>query len=457
MVHTGRDLVVSRRRVLYGSVLAAAGVVLAACGSAPASPTAAPAPAPTQAPAAAQQPAAQPAAANAAATTIVYWRPVKGKGEENGTTQITGAYTKANPNITFKVEYIPEDTLPQKYQSSLATNTGSDILTLDTEWPAVYAALGALAEVPTEMSTFIKDKAFKNTVDVTTYKGKSMAVPLDSSDLVLGYNVKIMKDAGINTDKGPADWNELAEWAVKLTKRDSSGKLTQAGLDFDPNDEWAWNIWLATAGGRRWHNYDGVDYLEAPFVAAMELGRDLIYKYKVNDVGALVDPFTHGQAAITLAGPWTVQGMQTDAPSIEWGGWLIPPMKAGGESGTTLGGWNLGVNAKTKIADATWQFIQYYMKDENRLIWYDQTKRAPAWKDVAENDVFKKEPHVAVLVKELGYPTGMGNPPSPGYLDVRDNVTTILDRVIKQKEDVKKVLTEEKAKIDKVFVAKSKG
>jgi hypothetical protein len=60
-------------------------------------------------------------------------------------------------------------------------------------------------------------------------------------------------------------------------------------------------------------------------------------------------------------------------------------------------------------------------------------------------------------VKELGYPTGMGNPPSPGYLDVRDNVTTILDRVIKQKEDVKKVLTEEKAKIDKVFVSKSKG
>jgi ABC-type glycerol-3-phosphate transport system substrate-binding protein len=242
--------------------------------------------------------------------------------------------------------------------------------------------------VPPDLTTFIKNNAFKNTADVTTWKGKSVAVPLDSSDLVLAYNVKIFDAAGIKTDKGPADWNELADMATKLTVRDSAGKLTRAGLDYDPNDEWAWNVWLATAGGRRWHTFDGVDYLEAPFVAAVEMNRDLIYKYKVNDVGALVDAFTHGNAAMTLAGPWTVTGMKTDAPDLQWRSWLIPPMKAGGESGTTLGGWNLGVNSKSKVADATWQFIQYHMANENRLIWYKSTARAPAWKDLGDNDVF---------------------------------------------------------------------
>jgi len=394
------------------------------------------------------------------ATNIVYWRPVKGKGEEGGTTQITQAYAKANPGTTIGVEYIPEATLPQKYQSSLATGTGPDILTLDTEWPAVYAALGALADVPQEIAGVIKANAFQNTLEVTTYKGKSVAVPLDSSDLVLSYNVKILGDAGIKTDKGPADWNELAAMAVKLVKRDSAGKMTQAGIDYDPGDEWGWNIFLSTAGGRRWHNLDGVDYLEAPFVAAMQYNSDLIYKHKVLDIGVLGgagDAFTHGKSAMTFAGPWSVQGLATDAPDMKWGSWLIPPMTAGGPSGTTLGGWNLGVNAKSKQADATWKFITYNMKDEQRVIWYTLTKRAPAWKDIAENPLFKADPNVAVLVQQLGFPTGMGNPPSPGYLDVRDDVTTCLDRIIKQKEDVKTVLADEKAKVDKTFVAKSKG
>jgi len=462
--------VCTRRDLLRGGALAAAGALLAACGQAaaptqapaakPAEPTKpaaagatqAPAPAPTQAPAAA---GAAPAAAGGG--TITYWRPVKGKGEENGTNQITADFSKANNGVAFKVEYIPNNEMPQKYQAALATNSAPDIFSLDTEWPAVYAALGALADPPAELQTTIKEKTFPIVQEVTTYKGKFVAVPLDSSNLVVGYNVKLLKDAGIDEKKPPADWNEWGEMAAKLTKRDGSGKLQQTGLENDFTDEWNWNTFLAAAGGRRWHSLEATDFLEPPFVAAAQIYPDWLFTKKINDVQGIEDAFTHGKAGMTLAGPWTITGMQKDAPDLEWRSWMIPPQKAGGQSGTTLGGWHLGAYSKSKSLDTVWSFITFHMKPDNKVLWYKLTARVPAWKDVADDPIFQSDPNRVTAVKQQATHLAVGQPASPGYLEVQAAVTETLERIVKNKEDVMKVLKEEKAKVDPVFAQKSKG
>jgi multiple sugar transport system substrate-binding protein len=468
----------SRRQVLRAGLVAAGGALLAACGQA-AAPTNTPAPAaaakPTEAPkpaAEAPKPTEAPKPAAAATTapaaaapapaakgggTIVYWRPVKGKGETNGTKQISDEFSKANGGVQFKVEEIPNNEMPQKYQSALATGSMPDILALDTEWPAVYAALGALADPPAELQAMIKEKTFPVVQEVTTYKGKFVAVPLDSSNLVIGYNVKLLKDAGIDEKKPPADWNELGDIAAKLTKRDGSGKLQQTGLDTDFTDEWAWNVWLASAGGRRWHNLEGTDFLEPPFVAAAQIYPEWVFNKKVNDVAGIEDPFTHGKAGMTMAGPWTITGMKADAPDLEWRSWNVPPQKAGGQSGTTLGGWHLGAYSKSKNLDTVWSFITFHMKPENKVLWYTLTARVPAWKDVADDPIFQSDPNRATAVKQQSTHLGVGQPASPGYLEVQAAVTTTLERIMKNKEDVMKVLKEEKTKVDPVFVQKSKG
>ena len=436
--------------------------LLAACGQAPA-PTSTPPPAAARhraaaapsarlrprsrrpprppAPTAAAKPTDAPAAAaqapsKAAAATITYWRPVKGKGEETGTNQITEAFSKANAGVAFKVEYIPNNEMPQKYQAALATNSAPDILSLDTEWPAVYAALGVLAEPPAELQAMIKEKTFPVVQEVTTYKGKFVAVPLDSSNLVIGYNVKLLKDAGVDEKKPPADWAEWGDIASKLVKRDGAGKLQQVGLENDWTDEWAWNAFLASAGGRRWHNLEATDFLEPPFVAATQIYPEWLFNKKINDVTGIEDGFTHGKAGMVLAGPWTITGMAKDAPDLEWRSWTIPPQKTGGQSGTTLGGWHLGAYAKSKSLDTIWSFVNFHMKPENKVLWYKLTARVPAWKDVAEDPIFQSDPNRVVAVRQQSTHLGVGQPASPGYLEVQAAVTTTLERVVKNKEDV---------------------
>lgn len=439
----------SRRRLIQAGLFAGGGALLAACSSQSATP----------APQAGQPQASTPqqsGGASTAAATITYWRPVKGKGEEDGTKTITENFSKAHSNVGFKVEYIPQDNLPQKLQSGLATGTGPDIMAIDTQWPAVYSGLGALAELPKDLQGFIKENTYPLVQTAITWKGQFVAVPQDSSDLVLGYNVKLLDEAGLNTDTGPADWQELTDWAIKLTKRDGAGKLTQTGL-FAEWSEWDWTSWLAAAGGQWWQNLEGVDYLETPFVDAMQFYQDVVHQHKIYDVGTLPDAFTHGTAAMALAGPWTVTGMKQDAPDLEWRSWIVPPQKAGGTSGTTLGGWHLGINSKSKNLDPTWEFIRFHVEKENRVLWLKLTARTPPYNDLEDEEIFKSDPNVATLVKQMAFNEGHGKPASSAYLDVRDNITQCIDRIVKQSEDVKTVLAEEKAKIDKVFVEKSKG
>jgi ABC-type glycerol-3-phosphate transport system substrate-binding protein len=160
---------------------------------------------------------------------------------------------------------------------------------------------------------------------------------------------------------------------------------------------------------------------------------------------------------MVLAGPWTITGMAKDAPDLEWRSWTIPPQKAGGQSGTTLGGWHLGAYSKSKSLDTVWSFVNFHMKPENKVLWYKLTARVPAWKDVAEDPIFQSDPNRVVAVRQQSSHLGVGQPASPGYLEVLAAVTTTLERVVKNKEDVMKVLKEEKAKVDPVFVQKSKG
>ena len=68
----------------------------------------------------------------------------------------------------------------------------------------------------------IYDKMNKDVMDVVSKDGKVYAYPFASYVLGLAYNVDLFKKAGLmnedGTPKQPKDWNELAEFAVKIKK-----------------------------------------------------------------------------------------------------------------------------------------------------------------------------------------------------------------------------------------------
>jgi sn-glycerol 3-phosphate transport system substrate-binding protein len=75
--------------------------------------------------------------------------------------------------------------------------------------------------------------------------GKTWGIPFQRSTIVLYYNKELFKEAGLDPNKPPATWAEMADYAKKLTKKDASGKVTQYGVQIPSSGfpYWLFQAW----------------------------------------------------------------------------------------------------------------------------------------------------------------------------------------------------------------------
>jgi sn-glycerol 3-phosphate transport system substrate-binding protein len=76
----------------------------------------------------------------------------------------------------------------------------------------------------------------------TTGEGKMLSMPFNSSTPVLYYNKEAFKKAGLDPDKPPKTWPEVADYARKLVKVGYTGFST------------AWISWIQLENFSAWHN-----------------------------------------------------------------------------------------------------------------------------------------------------------------------------------------------------------
>lgn len=147
------------------------------------------------------------------------------------------------------------------------------------------------------------------------YKGKLYAVPLDIHPLGLYYNVKAVKQAGLDPNKPPTNREQLLAWAKKLTvDLNGDGKIDRYGIAMPATNVMslrAWYSWLHQNGGAFLDKSNKKCTANSPQgVEALQFAVDLIYKYKVAPPGES-DPdkdFMTEKVAMTFQGPWYING-----------------------------------------------------------------------------------------------------------------------------------------------------
>ncbi len=78
-----------------------------------------------------------------------------------------------------------------------------------------------------------------------TVENIQYGMPFNNSNPLLYYNKTMFKDAGLNPDQAPRTWDDIAQAATKLTKKDASGKVTQPGIVIAIYS-WFFEQWHAT-------------------------------------------------------------------------------------------------------------------------------------------------------------------------------------------------------------------
>ncbi len=124
---------------------------------------------------------------------------------------MTEAFTKANPDVTVNLEFVPYEGLHDKTVLAQGSGGGYDVVLFDVIWPAEYATNKVLTDVTDKITPEMKSGVIPGAWTTVEYDGKRYGMPWILDTKYLFYNKEILEKAGIKTP--PKTWVELTEQA----------------------------------------------------------------------------------------------------------------------------------------------------------------------------------------------------------------------------------------------------
>ena len=240
------------------------------------------------------------------------------------------------------------------------------------------------------------------------------AVPFHNSTPLLYVNTDHFKEAGLDPDKLPQNWDELAVAAQKLTKRDGD-KVTRWGLMIPSNyDYLGWMLSaLSMSNGGRYYNeeFGGEVYYDTPsMLGAVTFWSDLITKHKVHPSGeqkgaAVSTSFLSGNASMMLLSTGSLTHIRENAKFP----YKVAFVPRNVRNAVAIGGASLVIPAGVAEPQqkAAWTLITWMTNPEKSGWWSRATgyfaPNMAAYETAEMKEFMAKNPDAKVGVDQLAY------------------------------------------------------
>lgn len=195
-------------------------------------------------------------------------------------------------------------------------------------------------------------------LDYCSDDDKTYFVPFQVVGYYMYWNKDLFKQAGLDPETPPANWDEWAKDAAKIT--DSSKNIYGSGISYD----YAYQIAhiMQRFGGLAVTDDNGKWKANFENNAGYEKFLNM-YKYMIdkgdNPVEADTDSMVSaGQVGITVGGPWVTAGL--DTAGVDYGIGLIPQDDAGDMNSVEVIGFGITTAASDAEKEAAYKFIEWW-------------------------------------------------------------------------------------------------
>lgn len=327
-------------------------------------------------------------------------------------------FEKENPGV--KVKPIYSGTYQESIVKALTANKAGD--------PPVISVL-----LSTDMYTLIDEDAivswdemirsdadrawvkafFPGFMENSQTGGKTWGIPFQRSTVVLYWNKEAFKEAGLDPNRPPANWNEMVDYAKKLTKKDSSGNVSQWGLQVPSS---GFPYWLfqgfTTQNNVVLMNKDGTQtfYDHPAVIEALSFWVDLSRKHGVMKPGIIewgTTPRDFFERKIAMM--WTTTGNLTNVKANAKFDFGVAMLPAGKRRGTPTGGGNFYLFKKStpQQREAALRFVRWITSPERAAQWGIDTGyvavRPDAWETPVMTKYVQGFPQAAVARDQLQF------------------------------------------------------
>ena len=300
----------------------------------------------------------------------------------------------------------------QKYLCAIASGMPPDVMMIDLPAAPGYIVRGALEDI----SSFVEREGWSDKEFFTSlwnsgrYKKRAYVVPLNSDIRCLIYNRQLFREAGLDPDRPPVTWDELHDYAKRLTLRDTQGHVIQLGFaasaSLDP-------IQLLVAGWQKGGDLASTDLTRMtlntpPYIEAMRFCQKMIdiqgtgdyLRFLTSGGSALEtqDGYFTGNIAMRLITGFYLSLQREFAPTMDARLAAFPMPEKDAVPVSWISGFGLGLLQGCRHPEGAWELIKHLVSEESQFRIATEMGLLPVLRSVAYRPEIYNDPNRKFLI-----------------------------------------------------------
>lgn len=323
-----------------------------------------------------QQAGGNAKAANGA-VVVEMWQNKFGDADNAWFKAKTNAFNAAHKDIQVKLVLVPGDAWDQKMKSAQAAGKAPDLYTMNYSAVQAKARGGQLASLQDLIGADKWADLDARFLDDVSVDGKAYAYPFyfEPSSLLF-YRTDLFTKAGLDPSAPPTSWDQLIRAGLAL-KAANPGivpfQTAQSGVELS----WTtWGLQMNAAGhlpiSDDWTTARANDPAYLKLLNTYQtLAKDgILAKQPLSPYGDPT-PLGEGKLAMMASGSWAISQLLLDYPKMIKNIAVAPLPSLDGDQTKatgTLGGWTLGVDAKSKQPKAAATVISWLLAEDPQTV-----------------------------------------------------------------------------------------
>lgn len=281
---------------------------------------------------------------------------------------VISRFMAENKGVTINYDHVAlGETMDTKLNTSFAAGIGYDLIGNGILSVAARAEADQYKDITEYFNNWEgKDDIMPAVLANGTYNGKIYGLGYSTTPFLFAYRTDLFEEAGLT--KAPETWDELAEYARKLTVKDGD-TITRAGFAFplSAGNFVEFDV-FAFGNGSRFCDDNGNPTIDTPEKAEAlkflsELLPDVSIPYSASDT----NPFIAGNAAMVLINNVALTPMLSDPAYEGKVAIAVPPHNTGKDRATFCGCNMLFIGTSCQNPDEAFSFIAYALSADEVL------------------------------------------------------------------------------------------
>lgn len=294
-------------------------------------------------------------------------------------------FAQEHPGLSFNLTFAGNgNAVLEKITANVAAGTPPDVSFIYAQWSVGLGQKGvtvALDDLMARDKSFNKQDFYPDIWDALEYKNKIWAFPQNRHPIVVFYRTDLFDRYSA---AAPQTWTEFTQLIQKLTHAAQGQYATDEGA----GDGNFWDVVQRSNGGT-YLAPDGatVTWDSNAGLQALQYYADLYQKYMMAPPKSIQSGFEGGQIAMTISGPWRVNGyLAKKLPVLTFG---FPKGSKEAAEHVNIDTWGV-LKTTTARQEAGFTFVSWYASKPIYSDWAIRFQHAPLTKSIAADSTYQK-------------------------------------------------------------------